>query len=211
MDVRVFNRPFVGFGSLEDYVHQLKRTINDVHKDGDLTILAGHSMGGLISQYAAEGDPRVSCVWLLASVPVPRFPLKGQIWWRLPRYLWWILTGKPFALRQSDSEALLLHHKQSPGAWKDFGPASGTATRQMMFRQFFGRRPKLDCRVEMVCGTDDAIISQSVQQAHAQYHGSNLRLIEGAGHMLCDSVWAKDIAKMIAAELPPMPLSKAAE
>lgn len=171
--------------------------------------LVGHSMGALVAQRAAAGNPLAELAILLAPAPPFGNPYHGSIWLRILKYLPSLALGRPFRLTDDDARALLLYPQREEA--EPFRPESGIAVRDMVLGQFvFWKRIRIDCPVLVIGGEEDRMIRPSVVRRIAAYYDAEAEMLTGAGHMLGDERYAGIVAGYIARamhELPPRPLA----
>jgi non-heme chloroperoxidase len=179
--------------SVMDYVTDLSDAssgVRDRHPGASL-ILAGHSMGGLVAQKAAESMAPAALV-LLSSVPPRGIPLLSwPLFRRELKHVAHMLASRAILVNPRDAADLFLN-RVDPTEVASFiplwTPASGRAGREITFGRIPVSAERIRCPVLVVGGADDVAIPPRIQRRIARKYGATFRLYEGNAHFL---IWEK--------------------
>jgi pimeloyl-ACP methyl ester carboxylesterase len=185
------SRPVENFGqvSVMDYVADVRDAASGIHERhaGAPFILAGHSMGGLVVQKAAESLSPAALI-LLSSVPPQGIPLLSwPLFRRELKHVPQMLASKAVIASPRDAADLFLN-RVDPTEVASFvplwTPASGRAGREITFGRIAVDAKRVTCPVLVVGGTDDVAIPPRIQRKVARKYGAPFRVYEGNAHFL---------------------------
>lgn len=175
--------------SVMDYVtdvHDASYGIRERHP-GPPLVLAGHSMGGLIAQKAAEVLAPAALV-LLSPVPPRGIPLLSwPLFRRELKHVPQMLASRPIITNPRDAADLFLN-RVNPAEVASFvplwTPASGRAGREITFGRIAVDEKRIPCPVMVAAGADDVAIPPRVQRKVGRKYGALFRVYEGNAHFL---------------------------
>jgi pimeloyl-ACP methyl ester carboxylesterase len=171
--------------SVEDYGNAIFETIEELRLDK--CYVAGHSLGGAITMYLALAYPQVVTGVILISTGA-----KLKV---LPQILEGILKDKEKAVR--DIVELAFSQKASSILKDEDFYETMQCSSEVIFRDFnacdhfnlMDSVSRISIPALIICGTDDVLTPQKYSHyLNKEIKGSQLVLIEGAGHMV---MWEK--------------------
>lgn len=196
----------LGTTSLLDYVEDLEK---EIHNLGEIPILMGHSMGGLLAQILGSRGLANALVLLTPASPHGIIALKPSVirsfWSGLTKWSFW---RRPF--RQTFNEAVysmmhLLTVEEQKEAFSKFVYESGRAACETGFWFFDSKgaakvdESKITCPVLVVAGAEDRITPPSVVQKVADKYRAVSTYKEFTNHahwVIGEQGW-KEIAEYI--------------
>jgi non-heme chloroperoxidase len=165
--------------------------VTDVHdalaRIGD-AVLVGHSMGGLVAQVTAAGEPHVRAAAFLCSVP-PRgiVALTGPLLRQAGSYLPAMARGRTFVPRRVDADALLLN-EVDPAARDElfdrFMPDSGTVAREIALSRIAVDPARVRMPVLVGGATRDRISPPSLHAKLVRRYRAEEIVFDGRGHLV---------------------------
>lgn len=189
--------PNLGRVSVLDYVedvHDCLRTLREA-------VVIGHSMGGLVTQKAAEGGRVRAAVFATSAAPkgirIVTWPLLS----RMPRYAVPILTSRPFTIGPDDAAALLgnrMTPEQQAWAYPQLVSESGRAAREMALGGVAVDPAGIRCPTLVLGAEHDRITPASVERKIAARYGSEY--IEAAGHahmLMLEEGWERPFGEVL--------------
>jgi pimeloyl-ACP methyl ester carboxylesterase len=163
-----------------DDVHDCLRTLGEA-------VVIGHSMGGLVSQKAAEGGRVRAAVFATSAAPKGIRVVTWGVLWRMPRYAGAILRSRPFLIGPDDAAALL-GNCMTPGqqvwAYPQLVQESGRAAREMALGRIAVDPGGIRCPTLVLGAEHDRITPVSVERKIAARYGSEYLEAAGHAHML---------------------------
>jgi len=189
--------------TIADYVDDTLKIIDAL---GEVPILIGHSLGGLIAQKLAELGKARALV-LICSAPAAKLPAQPVA---LPTYLPMmpkILTGRPIlpsakgcttiALNRMPAEACPVLHAQ-------LVHESGKVYREMIFGSFKVDFSRIDCPAMVLGGAEDRIVAPKLVEWTAAKLGVPARLYKDHAHWLLEEPGWERVAAEIGGFLQPL-------
>ena len=189
--------PNLGRVSVLDYVedvHDCLRTLREA-------VVIGHSMGGLVTQKAAEGGRVRAAVFATSAAPkgirVVTLPLLS----RMPRYAVPILTSRPFTIGPDDAAALLgnrMTPEQQAWAYPQLVPESGRVAREMALGGVAVDPAGIRCPTLVLGAEHDRITPASAERKIAARYGSEYLEVAGHAHMLMlEEGWERPFGEVL--------------
>ena len=198
----------LGKVSLLDYASDLEKLIDGL---GEMPVLIGHSMGGLLAQMLAARSKARACVLLAPSAP----------WAVLPSTLFEIASAQTLLFSGGDYRGTIippsfqiaaahsldkLDSAERSAVYARFVPESGQATFEIMNWSFDLRRAAnvrardVLCPMLCVAGSDDKINPPATVSRIAARYPGRARFEEVAGHshwLIGEKGWEKIAARAI--------------
>jgi pimeloyl-ACP methyl ester carboxylesterase len=184
---------------IDDYVEDVVHALNAFPS---IETLVGHSMGGLVSQLAAS-QSNLSSLVLVASSPVNGMRKDGV---RMAcKHPWTFLraglTNSFRSLYRSRrvTRSLLFHQKSDDQLVTDFmnecQEESWRAGNQM--KTYLPNPSLVKCTVRIIAGSDDFMVCRKSSSDTANAYGTELKVLEGCGHMVPYEADQKTLASLI--------------
>lgn len=189
---------------VEDYVRDTIRVIEAL---GELPIVVGHSLGGLIAQRIAELGHARGAV-LLAPAPAAMLTAQPVALPALLPMMPRILAGKPVLPACSTCETIALNcvpKEERAEIHAGLVHESGIAYREMIFGSVRVDPAKVRVPVLVVGGLRDRIVSRKLLEFTARRYGADLRTYPNNGHWLLQEPGWEAIAADVAAWLEQRP------
>jgi pimeloyl-ACP methyl ester carboxylesterase len=171
--------------TIADYVDDTLAVIDAL---GELPIVVGHSLGGLIAQRIAElGKARA----IVLLCPAPAAMLTAQPV-ALPTYLPMmpkILTGRPIRPSARGCSTIALNRmppEACPALHSQLVHESGKVYREMIFGTFKIDFARITCPAMVVGGRDDRIVAPSLIEWTARQLGVAPRILDRHAHWLLE-------------------------
>ena len=179
--------------SIADYVDDTLKVIEAL---GEMPIIIGHSLGGLIAQKIAElGKARAAVL----ICPAPAAMLTAQAA-ALPTYLPMmprILAGQPIIPGPGGCSTIALNEVPKPlrpAIHKTLVHESGKVYREMIFGTFKIDFSKITCPVMVMGGRNDRIVSVKLVEWTAAKLGVQAHIYDGHAHWLLEEPGWEGIA-----------------
>ncbi|MBX3267949.1 MAG: alpha/beta hydrolase [Acidobacteria bacterium] len=171
---------------IEDYVDDVLRTLEHFPS---MSVLVGHSMGGLVAQLAAARKPLAGLI-LLASSPVGGMRSDGtRMFLRHPLRFAGAMWRKSFAHLYRDAavcRSLLFSRYTPESVIRDFMDSvqeeSWRAGNEM--NTLLPDPQAVKCPVLVIGGEDDFMVSAESVRATAEAYGTEAIFLPRAGHMV---------------------------
>jgi pimeloyl-ACP methyl ester carboxylesterase len=176
--------PELGRVRIRDFVADVGDALAHI---GD-AVLVGHSMGGLVAQVAAAGDPHVRAAAFLCSVP-PRgiVALTGPLLRRAGAYLPAMARGQTFVPRRADAGALLMNEVDPAVRDELFVrlmPDSGTAAREIALGRIGVDPAHVRMPVLVAGATRDRICPPTLHAKLVHRYAADELVFDGRGHLV---------------------------
>lgn len=152
-----------GQETLEQHVDRAIRICRSIeHATGELPILFGHSMSGLIAQAVASQINIPRLVLICSAAPHGISNLSWPVVKRMKPYMGAIMNGRPF--QPSKEHALELIFNNCPEQFRasELVPVSGLAMRDLLLGTI--KVPAVRCPCLVVAGSRDRITPMSLQR-----------------------------------------------
>lgn len=200
---------------IADYVEDCRRMIAAL---GEIPVVIGHSLGGLIAQKLAEEGLAKGLV-LLAPAPAARLAAQPVA---LPTYLPMmpkILAGLPVLPGAGGCSTIALNRipeEKRAAIHRTLTPESGIVYREMIFGTFKVDFARIDCPALVVAGAEDRIVSPAQARWTAEKCRGEYREYAGHAHWLLEEPGHEQIVADVDAWLsrsyvsPRLPASAAA-
>jgi pimeloyl-ACP methyl ester carboxylesterase len=176
--------PELGRVRISDFVADVGDALAHI---GD-AVLVGHSMGGLVAQAVAAGDPHVRAAVFLCSLP-PRgiVALTGPLLRQAGAYLPAMARGRPFVPRRADADALVMN-EVDPVVRDDlfvrFIPDSGTAAREIAIGRIGVDPAHVGMPVLVAGATRDRISPPALHAKLVRRYAADELVFDGRGHLV---------------------------
>ncbi len=199
--------PDIGKVKLEDYLDDVRGAIRELSSGGNVPILIGHSMGGLLVQKLATEFPLPIAVAVTPAAPRWILSLGTRELKETARRHWReILLGHPLELSFDEACALLLNNlspEKQKRVYDEMRPASGRQTRDLLFPGLEVSAGELKCRLVVISAEKDHITpAATVKEVAAKYgtKATPLHYPEFAHMVMIEDGWervADDVAGVL--------------
>lgn len=198
--------PKLGTTSLLDYAADLEAEIGQL---GELPVIIGHSMGGLLAQILASRGLAKAIVLLTPGSPAGIMALTPSViksfWRTLTRNNFWRLPQRPTLDEACYSLLNVLPPDEQRTVHERFVYDSGRAVAEIGFWLFDQDHAssvdehEVKCPVLVIAGTEDRITPASVVRKVARKYGPKTQYAEAKGHahwLMVEPGW-EDVAETV--------------
>lgn len=185
---------------IRDYIEDTLRAIDVL---GEMPVIVGHSLGGLIAQKIAERG-RCQAAVLLAPAPAGMLTAQPVALSALLPMFPKILLGQPIRPSRNTCETIALNcipPSERARIYDRLVHESGKVYREMIFGSVRVDASKVRCPVLVLGGREDRIVSVSLLRSTAQRYGAELKLYDGHGHWLMEEPGWEALASDVGAWL----------
>jgi non-heme chloroperoxidase len=178
--------PAIGQVSVHDYVEDVLDVIRSL---GELPVVIGHSLGGLLAQKVAEAGAARAAV-LVCSAPPAGIPVTNpRLLLRQLKHARAVFGARPLLGTRDDNDALNFNHvpiAERAELHERFVPDSGRAARELTLGTIRVDPARVRCPVLSVSAADDRFVAPAIGRRIAERYGAPYRLFAGHGHLM---VW----------------------